>query len=158
MALCKSAATIRNTYEIRLALYMAVKQRLTFILGIRPGASVAPDLCEHLNKHDGKIQEVASDEFSVSFGHVTSAGTEGRCWVLGDSSTHRQLLGSLHSQWLRERLEVNSQITAAEAPQLEAALRGESLECTNIDDENVRDALAALCRELKSQGGFLFVQ
>ena len=71
---------------------------------------------------------------------------------------HHRFLSSLTSQWLRERLTLNSTICAAEPLDLEKTLRNETIDATNIDGENIRDALLALCRELRTQGGFLFVQ
>jgi len=158
IVLCKGSSTVRNTYEIRLALFMAVQQRLKFILAIRSGVQVESGLREHLQRHGGRVQEGAIDEYSISLGHTTRTGEEGDCWVLGDSEAHRRLLLAIDSEWLRERLDLNSIIVAEQSPQFEAALRSETFEATNLDGENVGNALAALCRELKSLGGFLFVQ
>jgi hypothetical protein len=158
VVLGKAASVVRNTYEIRLALFMALQQRLAFVLAVRPGGEVKSDLRAHLERNGGRIQEVTLDEYSVYLGHVKATEEEGDGWVLGDSATHRDLLQALQSQCLREKLALDSTISFVEVPQLEQALRDESISTVNIDGEKVGDALANLCNGLKAQGGFLFVQ
>lgn len=158
MVLCKASRLVRNSYEIRLALFMALQERLQFVLAIRPGTEVEPDLQGHLELQGGHIRESACDEYSVCFSHRYADGTEGACWVLGDQIANRQFLSSLTAQWLRDRLALNSTISATESTDLEKTLRNETIDATNIDGENLRDALSALCRDLRTQGGFVFVQ
>src|SRR5438093_8973884 len=70
VVLCKASPTIRNAYEIRLALFMASTRKCRFILAVRPGAVVEPALRAHLEAHGGSIQEREFEDYSVYVGHL----------------------------------------------------------------------------------------
>jgi hypothetical protein len=158
VVLCKSSPTIRNSYEIRLALYMAFTRNSKFILAVRHGAKVDPVLRAHLEQHGGSIQEMEISDYSVYVGHSKPDGEEGDGWVLGDSKAHSKLCATLRSDWCRKRIAVGSSLAGADIGALERVLIAESISQTNIDDENVRDALLALAHAAKTVGGTIFVQ
>src|SRR5215831_372119 len=78
--LCKASPTVRNAYEIRLALYMAFTRKSRFILAVRPGTKVEPGLRAHLQKHGGSVQERELQDYSVFVGHIKATGDEGDGW------------------------------------------------------------------------------
>ena len=157
VVLSKASPTIRNTYEIRLALYMAVSRGLRFILAVRPQAVVDPSITSLLQEHGGKIEEAQRDDFSVYFGHASPSG-DGDGWVLGDAAALSTLRDAIQSPWLKSRLNVGHEFSGAELVDLKAALDNESISSPNVDDENVGRALLALIAAARNDGGSVFIQ
>jgi hypothetical protein len=158
LALCKASTSIRNAYEIRLALFFAVDSKKRFVLNVPIGAQVAPDLRLHIAQHGGIVQEVAIADYSVYIGHFLSSGEEGDGWVIGDAAAHASLGSSLKSHWLRQRLEPGSTVTGTELQQFSAEMQNEVIALNNIDGENIKVALASLVQAAETHGGYLFVQ
>src|SRR5436309_981683 len=93
--LCKAAPTIRNTYEIRLALFMAAQSGRTFVLAVSPMAFVDQALEAHIRQHGGDIVREAIQRHSVYLGAVDREGAEGDGWVAGDGQTWGSVICAL---------------------------------------------------------------
>ncbi len=158
VVLCKASPTIHNSYEIRLALYMAFAQKSRFILAVRPGAHVEPGLIAHLEAHGGSVVERDFAQYSVHVAHIKPSGEEGDGWVLGDAAALAKFQVSLRSDWCRQKIVVGSTLAGTDLDVLERELSANTVSDTNIDDENIRDALLALIYAAKSDGGSILVQ
>src|SRR5262245_11007143 len=101
VVLCKSAPRLINSYEIRLTLFMAVRRKLTFVLGVNRQCEVAADLLEHIHRHGGSCCKGKIEEFSVYFGAANGAGAEGDGWVLGGRAAWELFRRSLTSERLQ---------------------------------------------------------
>ena len=157
VVLSKASPAIRDTYEIRLALFMAVSRGLRFILAVRPQAVVDPTIKSLLQEHGGKIEEAQLEDFSVYLGHASSNG-EMDGWVLGNTAALSTLKDSVQSPWLKARLNVGYAFSGAELDDLNAALGKESITSLNVDGENVGRALLALIAAARNDGGSVFIQ
>ncbi|WP_157499641.1 hypothetical protein [Lysobacter sp. Root983] len=157
VVLSKASPTIRNTYEIRLALYMAVSRGLRFILAVRPHAAVDPTIVSLLHEHAAKIEVVQLEDFCVYFGHDSPSG-EKDGWVLGDATAFSALKSTIQSAWLLERLNVGHEFSGAELGDLVVALRNECISALNVDGENVGQALMQLVAAAHKEGGSVFIQ
>lgn len=158
VVLCKASPAIRNTYEIRLALYMALTRKSRFILAVRPGAKVEPGLRAHLEAQGGSVQEREFKDYSVYVGQIKASGVEGDGWVLGDAAALSEFHNSLASSWCKQNLVVGSSLFGEDLDVLERELSARTVSRSNIDQENIRDALLTLSRTVKADGGALFVQ
>jgi hypothetical protein len=156
--LCKAAPTIRNAYEIRLALFMAVQSGRAFVLEVLPSAKVDEALTAHIRQHGGDVVRAAIQEHSVYVGVIDSHGEEGDGWVAGNGQLWATVLEELRSPWLRDRLRVGGSVATGELPQLRDVLGTEVIRASNIDDENIRQALLRLGAEAFQVGGSVFVQ
>lgn len=156
--LCKNSPTIRNSYEIRLMLFMAIKNGKPFVLGVSPGARVAEDLQAHIANNGGTIQETKISEYSIYIGHQNPQGSEEDGWVFGDSNDWNSFIASLNSQWIKEQLAVGSSFAGETLTRLQNELEKESILKTNIDEENVKEALLALIIAAKQSRGEVFIQ
>lgn len=103
VVLSKAGPSIRNTYEIRLALFMAKSRNLRFILAVRPCTLVETSVRDLLAEHDGLIEETQMGDFCVSVGWGYEEG-ENEGWVLGDAAALAALVGEVRSGRLREFL------------------------------------------------------
>ena len=157
VVLSKAAPVLRNTYEIRLALYMATSKGLGFVLAVRPDTRIDASLAALLSEHGGKIEETPLADHSVYFGYASLTGEE-EGWVLGSAATLSELVKHFDSEWLREYIHVGANFTDSRLDELEKALLSETVNASNIDGENVRDALLVLVRAAKKKGGTVFVQ
>ena len=151
VVLSKVAPIVRNTYEIRLALYMATSKGLKFVLAVRPQASVDAAVIALLEQHGGQVQEGQLDDHSVYLGYRKANGEEDG-WVLGNSAAMSVLVQSLRSEWLRERLRVGAGFSGDDLTALENTLRNENFSQQNIDGESVQAALLALVVAAKEGG------
>jgi hypothetical protein len=97
IVLCKSAPSIENTYEIRLTIFFAVKEKKTFELRVPPSAVVAPDLAALIAQQGGQISQQDCSDFTVTFTHFDKSKKERDSWVLGDRSAWDSFRASLHS-------------------------------------------------------------
>jgi hypothetical protein len=157
VVLSKVAPIVRNTYEIRLALYMAKSKGMRFVLAVRPQAQVDESVLALLKEHGGKVEEATLDDYSVYFGRSRLNGDEDG-WVLGDAAAMSSFVQALRSEWLRERLQVGATFSGADLAEFEAGLRRESIAQQNIDSESIQDALLSLITDAKQDGGTVFVQ
>jgi hypothetical protein len=157
VVLCKAAPAIRNAYEIRLALFMAVQSGRTFVLAVQPGAQVDEAL-EHIRKHGGDVVRAPILDHSIYVGTVGRGGEEGDGWVAGDGRLWATVLAGLRSPWLRARLVVGGLVAAGELAQFRDALAAETIRARNVDDEDIRQALLRLAGEALQVGGSVFVQ
>ena len=148
---------IRNTYELRLALYMAKSKGLRFVLAVKPETQVDPAFIALLREHGGEIQETRVTDCSVYFGR-TGENDKEEGWVLGDLAALESLRQSVQSAWLKERLHVGAIFGGTDLEQFESALRKEPITAANIDEENVKEALLRLVAAARQEGGVLFVQ
>lgn len=155
--LSKIAPSIRNTYEIRLTLFMAKSRQLALILAVPPNTVVDGDVHSLLEEHGGKIQTATLDDYSVYFGRIAPNGDEDG-WVLGNSKSFQKLLDAIQSPMLRERLTIGTTICTDEVIQIENELKNEKLEMNNIDNEDFLSAFRALLANTRTQGGFVFIQ
>ena len=158
LVLCKGSARIRNTYEIRLALYFALTRGRQFILVVPSGAEVDPALREHLARFGGAIEENGAEDYSVYVGHELAGGEEGDGWVLGNSSGWRAFRGSLSSPWLRENLVIGACFGGNDIERLRKEFAGEGTSETNVDGENIIEALRNLIESACTDGGVIFIQ
>lgn len=157
VVLSKAGPSIRNTYEIRLALFMAKSRNLRFVLAVRPGTLVETSVRDLLAEHDGLIEEAQMGDFCVSVGWGYVDG-ENEGWVPGDAAALAALVGEVRSARLREFLIPGKRVAGADLTELEAELRQESLSATNLDKEPVQDALLSLIANASRNGGTLFIQ
>ena len=156
VVLGKASPVIRNTYEIRLALYMAVSRGLRFILGVPPGAQLDPQLSRLIGERGGVVEEVRMNDFSVYFGHESPSG-EGDGWVLGDAAAWKSLKAAVRSEWLQQRLVPGYTFVDRELSPFAEALLAESISATNVDGEDVREALLLLAATARNDGGCVFI-
>lgn len=157
VVLSKAGPSIRNTYEIRLALFMAKSRNLRFILAVRPGTLVETSVLDLLAEHDGLIEETQMGDFCVSVGWGYEEG-ENEGWVLGDASALAALVGEVRSGRLRQFLVPGARVFGADLTEMAADLRQETLTVTNIDKEPVQEALLSLIVNASKNGGTLFIQ
>ena len=155
--LSKAAQTIRNTYEIRLALYMAKSKGLRFSLAIPPNAEVDTSIVSLFQEYGGEVQHGEFADYCVYFGHERPDGSE-EGWVLGDAAAMKRLTASFCSQFLRAHLMPGVKLSGAELDEVENALQDERIDLKNIDGDDVRDALVDLVKAARQSGGSLFVQ
>jgi len=158
VVLCKAAPAIRDAYEIRLALFMAVQSGRTFVLGVSPSAEVEQALEAHIRQHGGEVVRGAIPAHSVYVGAISGEGQEGDGWVAGDSQTWESVLAGLCSPWVRDRLRVGGSVLTDELSQFRDLLRAEAIRGCNIDDEDIHQALLQLATEAMQVGGSVFVQ
>jgi hypothetical protein len=156
--LCKKNTSVRNTYEIRLLLYMAEKNGKNFVLKVPPGAKVDDDLRVHLQQHVGFVQEMEIESYSIYIGHKDAKGEEGDGWVFGDSDAWLSFIDSLQSHWLKQHLVVGASFAGENCTIFEQELKEETVSQTNIDDGNVKEALLALLAATHEQGGEVYIQ
>jgi hypothetical protein len=158
IVLCKSAASIENTYEIRLTIFFAVKRKKTFELRVPPGAVVAPDLATLIAQQGGRISRQDCSDFTVTFTHFDKNKKERDSWVLGDRSAWDSFRASLHSSWLRAELKPGTSFSGQPLLRFKQELSGEAIRLRNIDHESVQQALQRLIQECESEGGYIRVQ
>lgn len=158
LVLCKAGPTVRNAYEIRLALFFAVDSARRFVLQVQPGASVAADLRALLTEHDASLTEETAQEFSVYFGAAGPDGVEIDGWVLGDNAAWISMLRDLRTPWLREVLRPGAEFGGTDLARLKDALAEESVPSTNVDGEPFDAALLQLVAEATAAQGVVFVQ
>jgi hypothetical protein len=158
VVLCKAAPTIRNTHEIRLALFMAVESGRTFVLAVSPSARVDLGLEAHIRQFGGEVVRGEIREYSIYLGAIDRNGEEGDGWVAGDRQLWDSVLAGLSSPWLRDRLRVGESVSTRELRQFRDLLAGEIVRARNIDDEDIHQALLRLAAEATQVGGSVFVQ
>jgi hypothetical protein len=155
----KMAPNIKNTYEVRLGLFMAVQHaHQPFVLAVPHGALVAEDLRATITEIGGSIVEQSSDEFSVYIGAESSDGSELDGWVLGDQTALVQLSAAFGPEWPGPALTPGSHFVDEELVALQSAVRLAPLQLCNVDDEDVRTALLALIESARASGGRVYVQ
>lgn len=157
VVLSKAGLQIRDTYEIRLAMFMAVSRNLRLVLAVRPGAKVDAAVVGLLEQHGGQVQEANMSDFSVYIGRAKPDGSEDG-WVLGDGSTLQALTESIQNPLVRQRLAVGSTVVNEELAAFREAPSAERVAIENLDGENVHDALLTLIEGAKREGGTIFVQ
>jgi hypothetical protein len=158
VVLCKAAPTIRNAYEIRLALFMAVQSGRAFVMAVSPAAQVEQSLEAHIRQHGGDVVRADIREYSVYVGVVNREGQEGDGWVAGDSHLWASVLATVRSPWLRERLQVGATVATGELTQFQQLLGGEVIRARNVDDEDIHQALLRLSSGAIQVGGSVFIQ
>lgn len=158
IVLCKSAPSIENTYEIRVTIFFAVKDKKIFDLRIPEGARVDPSLAGLIKQQGGRISHKSCSDFTVSFSHFSKSGEEGDSWVLGDRLAWDSFRLSLKSSWLRDELQPGVTLSGQSLHRLMQELSGEDIRQRNIDDENIQQALYRLAQECDAQGGYIRVQ
>ena len=157
IVLCKSAPSIENTYEIRLTIFVAVKEKKTFELRVPPSAVVAPDLAALIAQQGGQISQQDCSDFTVTFTHFDKSKKKRDSWVLGDRSAWDSFRASLHSP-LRAELKPGTSFSGQALLRFKQELSGEAIRLRNIDDESVQQALQRLIQECESEGGYVRVQ
>lgn len=157
-ALSKSCASVRNTYEVRLALYFAVHSSRRFVLEVAPGADVDASLRAKISENGGIVREAAIANYSVFIGHIRGNGEEGDGWVLGDKDAWLAFRASLATPWLQDRLIVGALFSREELARLQTELEVVSSSQKNIDDENIKAALSQLLSSAANEGGQIYVQ
>ncbi len=112
IVLCKAGPTVRNTYEIRLALYMARSESKRFVLMVKPEAVVEESIVELLRAQGGELRRCEIAGHSISVGCLFRDGSEDG-WVLGDEQALAALRSSLKSGWLRDQIQLGALIPCA---------------------------------------------
>jgi hypothetical protein len=154
--LCKAAPSIRNTYEIRLGLFMAKSNHRRFILAVLPETKVDASIVTLLQEHGGEIRRGTLDDYCVYVGTAHADGSEGG-WTLGAAAAFFAFVSSLQSVWLRKRLRVGAEIRGEDLLEFGNELWQESVTATNIDGENIKEALLELMvHAIKSEGSLFF--
>ncbi|MBI5753289.1 MAG: hypothetical protein HZA59_14275 [Hydrogenophilales bacterium] len=156
--LCKSSPSIENTYEIRLSLYFAVKEKKTFELRVPPKAVVAPTLSALIAEQGGRVSQRDCSEFTVTFTHFDKNKKEKDSWVLGDRAAWDSFHSSLRSTWLRAELKPGASFSSHPLQRFKQELIHEAIPFRNIDDESIQQALQRLIQECESDGGYILVQ
>lgn len=157
LVLCKAGPVVRDTGEIRLALYQATASNRKFVLGVKVDAEVDGTIVEQLESFRGEVRRGAVAHHAVYVGCRFPDGTEDG-WTLGDEEALAALRASLKSGWLREKLQVGSLVAMRDLIQFGNELWEEHIELRNIDGENVRDAMLSLMVDAIKTEGTLFVQ
>lgn len=158
VGLCKRTLAVQNTYEIRLAIYFAVKDNKRFELRVPEGASADSKLAELISQQGGKIISGDCTDFTISITHFDQSGKERDSWVVGDDKAWNSLLASIHSSWIKSELKPGAVISSQSLLRLETELSNESIQQENIDNENIKDALLRTIQECKTEGGYVLVQ
>ncbi len=156
--LCKVASFVRDSYELRLCLFLAQRHGKSFTLVMPPGGRVAPELVVQIKQQGGAVVEAPARDYSVYFGAVNAAGVEHDGWVLGNSDAYAELGRLIQSSALRAWLTPGMEIRGAEVAKLCAVLRAEQFTMKNVDGEDVRQALLDLCVYAESESGAVFAQ
>jgi hypothetical protein len=158
VVLCKAGPVVRNAYEIRLGLFMAVQSGRAFALAVSPSAQVDETLAAHIRRHGGNVVRAAIQHYSVYVGAAGPDGGEGDGWVAGDGGLWASVLAGLRSPWLRDRLRVGGSVAAGELARFRDTLGTEAIRARNVDDEDIGQALLRLAGEALQVGGSIFVQ
>jgi hypothetical protein len=125
--LCKKSPAIKNTYEIRLVLYFAVKGKKNFELRVPANASVDDQLSALITQQGGKILKQDCSDFTVSVTHFDKDGKERDSWVVGDKQAWGSFIQALHSPWLKSELKPNASFSQQSLLRLEQELSKERL-------------------------------
>ncbi len=157
LVLCKAAPTVHNTYEIRLALFMALDSGRKFELIVAPTAVVDAALAQHIAKFGGAITRGLTPVHSVYVVAVDANGAELEGWVAGDNEAWLPVLRSIRSEWLRSRLSVGATVLRDELEAFKKSVSAEKLHAKNIDEEDLRSALLLLVDKAAASGGYLLV-
>jgi len=158
LALCKGGPRVRNTYEVRLCLYFAVKNGKEFLLVVNPSARIDADLEAHLDAHGGRVVRADGANHSVYFGAEDSSGGEIDGWVASAADQWSKVLGRSTSHWLKENLVVGREFHGDDLAGLRTECRKVPLEGMNIDDEPLSEAILKLVRAAEAMAGRVFIQ
>lgn len=156
--LSKAAGQLRSSHEINLAHALATAKGLKLTLAVRPAAQMEPTLTLQLRALGVEITEARMDDYSVYFGCTGRDGSDQEGWVLGNSKSFAALTQAIRSLWLRDRLRIGASFSGEGLTELENALRKDNFRVSNLDGEDVRDALLALIEAARKDGGIVFVQ
>ena len=156
--LCKSSPSIRNTYEIRLALYFAVKDKRRFVLRAPQNAQIEPSLKTLIAQNDGVVDDKKGEDYTVHISHFGPDGNETDGWVVGDKAQFLKLKASINDSWLKNQLSVGTAVYGENIEKLGDVLQKENITIKNIDEENIGQALSNLAQICKQQGGFILIQ
>jgi hypothetical protein len=158
VVLAKASPTVRNNYEIRLALYFALQRNSTFTLVVLPNAVVAADLETYLAKWGGEVRQEAVGDFTVSFGAEDANGEELDAWVLGDLPRWQEFLLSLTSAWLLEHVRLGNEFVAHDLETLATEIDAAKIEGTNADGESLKSAILNLVAAARKGRGRVVLQ
>ncbi|PLP97462.1 hypothetical protein [Cupriavidus pauculus] len=148
---------MRETYEIRLAQYMAVSKGLEFVLAVSPNAVVEPAVIARLQKNGGRLHREALRHYSVYVGRTKPDGTE-EGWVLGDELVFDSLIRALRDPSLVQRFRLGAVWKEEELGDLAREWAAQRLSLKNLDGEDVYEAFSSLIEETRRDGGSLFVE
>jgi hypothetical protein len=155
----KAAPHVKNTYEVRLGLFMAVQQeRLPFTLAVPPGALIAEELRAKISENGGSIVEEAPVNYTVYVGAEARDGAELDGWVLGKQSALAELSAAFGADWPGPALVPGAQFEGELLLELRAAIERAPLRLVNVDEEDVKGALLALIESARTSGGKVYVQ
>ncbi len=152
--LCKSAPVIRNAYEIRLALFLAVDSNRRFMLAVPRDSVVDPQLEAHISEFGGRVTHDDIRDYSVYFGAINSDGAELDGWVLGDNSRWNELLLSFPCDQLR----VGATFAGPQLDALAQHISAASIEGMNLDNEPLGPAILGLIALAQRENGMLYIQ
>ena len=156
--LCKTAPAVRNTYELRLALYMAISTNRSFILRVQRDSTVDPSVESLMSTHHGKIIWDNLRDYSVYIGALDAMGKEIDGWVFGNAERWEDLVGSLFSPWLQSHLRVGAEFSQEQLDTLAHDLAKEKIEEMNVDDERFIEAVQRLIALAQNHNGTVYVQ
>jgi len=158
LVLCKISPSIRNTYEIRLALYFAVKDKRRFVLRASKNAQIEPSLKTLITQNGGVVDDKKCEDYTVHISHFGPDGKETDGWVVGDKAQFMKLKASINDSWLKNQLAVGTSLSGENVEKLGSALQKENISLKNIDEENIGQALNNLVQICKQQGGIILIQ
>jgi hypothetical protein len=157
IVLCKAGPTVRNTCEIRLALFMAKAESKRFVLMVKPDAVVEESIVELLRAQGGELRRSEIASHSVYVGCLFRDGSEDG-WVLGDDQALAAFRAALKSAWLREQFKLGALIPLRDLLQFGNEMWEESADAQNVDGENAKEAVLALMVDALKHEGSLFIQ
>lgn len=158
LVLAKASPLVRETYEIRLACYFALRREKVFTLALLPDATAAEPLRTYLGRWGGEVVHFELDAYSVAFTAEREDGAELETWVLGDQDDWFALRESLASAWLKDQLQLGATFADADLHEFADVLASEELAGTNLDREPLQAAVARLVATARENNGRLFVQ
>jgi hypothetical protein len=157
VVLCKAGPTVRNTYEIRLALFMAKSDNKRFVLMVKPEAVVEESIVELLGAQGAELRRSEIASHSVYVGCLFDDGTEDG-WVLGDDQALATFRAALKSAWVREQFKLGALIPLRDLLQFGNEMWDEQADLRNVDGESVKEAVLALVVDAIKHEGSLFIQ
>jgi len=154
----KNAPTIISSYEIKLALYFAVRDNKQFQLVVNEGSEIEEGIQATIIQNGGVIKYATLTDYTVFFGHVLPDGSEGDGWVLGDRVQWERFKKSQSSARISSYLNAGQRVTQTECMELSKNGSVTNVTSNNIDNENLSQAIKELIKSCSASGGFLFVQ
>lgn len=154
----KNSSPIITSYELKLAIYFAVRDGKKFQLKIPEKAQVDDNLEKLIAKNGGVIINTEINNYTAYIGHMLPDGSEGDGWVLGDETAWKKLTNSQSKIPEVNYLSLGQRISQNECSEILSKNNNIKTQMLNIDQENIGVALKSLFQSCATQGGYLFIQ